>query len=186
MFQSTRPARGATCTSASGYAARARFQSTRPARGATVHDVTDRCRSASMFQSTRPARGATRHRGVSRRIAIDVSIHAPRAGRDVDTAVLDGVICTCFNPRAPRGARPRRRTRSTAAADVHVSIHAPRAGRDASDCGAYAAASMFQSTRPARGATVSAAIALRSMRCFNPRAPRGARRQRSRDCSHGS
>ena len=83
--------------------------------------------SASLaFQSTRPARGATGSRG-PRRHAVRVSIHAPRAGRDY-APTGDGPTAPGFNPRAPRGARPSR----TYSASAFV---------------------LFQSTRPARGAT---------------------------------
>ncbi len=56
-----------------------------------------------MFQSTRPARGAT-DQGAVINANIEVSIHAPRAGRD-ERAGPPGPAMT-------------------------VSIHAPRAGRD--------------------------------------------------------
>ena len=82
---------------------------------------------AQMFQSTRPARGATFGRDGIPALII-VSIHAPRAGRDSDQ-------------RAPTAAE-------------YVSIHAPRAGRDAIDDIAAIDTIMFQSTRPARGATI--------------------------------
>ncbi len=102
----------------------------------------------SRFQSTRPARGATgRSSGAFQ--CPDVSIHAPRAGRDR----LDGEGATVvpgFNPRAPRGARPLPRFHRVCPG--LVSIHAPRAGRDGN--GAPSAAACFS---------------------FNPRAPRGAR-----------
>ena len=57
---------------------------------------------------------------------------------------------TYFNPRAPRGARP-------------GSLPALRGGQ------------RFQSTRPARGATVSFGMEFNPTSNFNPRAPRGAR-----------
>ena len=144
-FQSTRPVRGATGTQTTslchfrGFNPRAPcgarrvyqlqchqlsgFQSTRPVRGATERTAdggTDRA-----FQSTRPVRGATggQHAGCN---DFFVSIHAPRAGRDV-----------LIRTEQPRSV---------------VSIHAPRAGRDygrASDL----LCKEFQSTRPVRGAT---------------------------------
>jgi len=57
VFQSTRPARGATviCCDQDSLLM---FQSTRPARGATV--ICCDQDSLLMFQSTRPARGATK------------------------------------------------------------------------------------------------------------------------------
>ena len=62
----------------------------------------------------------------------------------------DCIRC-CFNPRAPRGARHRLgaiRDRPRA-----VSIHAPRAGRDDRTTFLPQSMLLFQSTRPARGAT---------------------------------
>ena len=77
-----------------------------------------------------------------------VSIHAPRAGRDVllDEQVHDGL----------------------------VSIHAPRAGRDLSLAGGTGAGQGFNPRAP-RGARRRSSRTGTSRRCFNPRAPRGAR-----------
>ena len=77
-FQSTRPARGATQVVDVG-ADGSVFQSTRPARGATSSSMT--ARPWLSFQSTRPARGATGPPWCLT-ISAQVSIHAPRAGRD--------------------------------------------------------------------------------------------------------
>ena len=77
-FQSTRPVRGATNEPAAVKPA-ARFQSTRPVRGATNMTRTE---SLSLtFQSTRPVRGATSVQAYVLQ-ACEISIHAPRAGRD--------------------------------------------------------------------------------------------------------
>ena len=58
-----------------------KFQSTRPARGATC--LMGRIgRDLELFQSTRPARGATMADALNR-INECISIHAPREGRDV-------------------------------------------------------------------------------------------------------
>ena len=56
-----------------------------------------------------------------------VSIHAPRAERDVEV-VIRPIAAKSFNPRAPGGARPIEKFGT----DWHdnVSIHAPRAERD--------------------------------------------------------
>ncbi len=104
------------------------------------------------FQSTRPARGAA-WRAVRRGARGVVSIHAPRAGRGRSCRV--GLsVCGCFNPRAPRGARP-------PTTDV---AHLP---------------TWFQSTRPARGAAPVDAERHVLACSFNPRAPRGARQLRA-------
>ena len=103
-FQSTRPVRGATemtidnnqSIQISIHAPRAgrdaspdmfgiknaKFQSTRPVRGATIRGGHAEMRF--QFQSTRPVRGAT-VRPILRKVALVISIHAPRAGRDVIT-----------------------------------------------------------------------------------------------------
>ena len=124
------------------------------------------------FQSTRPARGAT---------ATGTS--------------LTPTVCH-FNPRAPRGARPAA-GRAGERVDL-ISIHAPREGRDQRPCatpksrmnfnpraprgarqfvnGRLLFPLAFQSTRPARGATLRSAIwYMQTTKNFNPRAPRGAR-----------
>ena len=146
----------------------AQFQPTRPARGATkASRLTSTLR---LFQPTRPARGAT---SASRAAVgfIEVSTHAPRAGRDARRWPRPSGA-RCFNPRAPRGARrigitgsacpwgfqPTRPARGATQPNCReircspVSTHAPRAGRD-----------------PCTGA------AMPTSGCFNPRAPRGAR-----------
>ena len=101
-----------------------------------------------------------------------------------------------FNPRAPRGARPLRRPTLTRGLQFQSTrpargatatsrdrpaprtglIHAPRAGRDPCTACRRESLSMFQSTRPARGATLHQLGRPQPIRCFNPRAPRGARR----------
>ena len=211
-FQSTRPVRGATCIfRPSGRSTW--FQSTRPVRGATKS-----CRrfsSALAFQSTRPVRGATFFYNAQADCPV-VSIHAPRAGRDIVTAPTIGLIGVSIH--APRAGRDPPLGYCLLAHGV--SIHAPRAGRDRScrthapmrrcfnpraPCGARPLlsdtcphATMFQSTRPVRGATSTIPVditmtdvsihAPRAGRdygfyarysasySFNPRAPCGARR----------
>ena len=80
---------------------------------------------------------------------------------------------------------------------IPISIHAPREGGDAIPCPRWAAKPSFQSTPPARGATVTAILnsgipvisihapreggdltmmsTMDSLRHFNPRPPRGGR-----------
>ena len=101
------------------------------------------------FQSTRPVRGATAVAAVCH-LPEAISIHAPRAGRDLDFNPAATSLSN-FNPRAPCGAR-------RAALMLFLSI------------------SEFQSTRPVRGATAPAKRRPPSTSDFNPRAPCGARR----------
>ena len=125
---------------------------------------------SEVFQPTRPLRGATRQgrQGFSQR---QISTHAPLAGRDL-----------------------------LQLGDVHliaISTHAPLAGRDEAGYVTFTDRSVFQPTRPLRGATVRLADTsntyeisthaplagrdrktLRSKTTFlnfNPRAPCGAR-----------
>ena len=56
-----------------------------------------------------------------------------------------------------------------------ISIHAPLAGRDFSSLRYSATDSLFQSTRPLRGATLAFVLYCLELRYFNPRAPCGAR-----------
>ena len=126
-----------------------------------------------------------------------VSIHAPHAGRDVDGNASDAGYSS-FNPRAPCGARPalpfpRRPYR------VFQSTRPMRGATNAATV--LLDGYEFQSTRPVRGATAVVRVFLRAgivsihapragrdtmprikssmMRSFNPRAPCGARPDRS-------
>ena len=81
---------------------------------------------SEVFQSTRPGRSATWSHTVIT-TGQPVSIHAPRAERDVADRQRK-LCCMGFNPRAPGGARLPRISRSYT--DCGVSIHAPRAERD--------------------------------------------------------
>ena len=122
-FQSTRPVRGATLKPITANMI-VEFQSTRPVRGATIASWPKRPNKADFnprapcgarqtgkkegttpkkFQSTRPVRGATRP-GFPRYVRHQISIHAPRAGRDSRPA-WTCPASTNFNPRAPCGAR---------------------------------------------------------------------------------
>ena len=108
-----------------------KFQSTLPARGATSPTLWLAAR-LSRFQSTLPARGATSPPKPRRCARTDISIHAPRTGSDdrQNAAVVRG----------------------------RISIHAPRTGSDQRHIIAIKLPFQFQSTLPARGATVSLAV----------------------------
>ena len=101
------------------------------------------------FQSTLPARGATRD--IARQDTVQgISIHAPREGSDCWHLSPAERSKANFNPRSPRGERP---TRLALARSM----------------------SPFQSTLPARGATVHDARQPPPGLYFNPRSPRGER-----------
>ncbi len=150
-----------------------RFQSTCPARGTTSFSPLV-ATSRSGFQSTCPARGTT------------------------GTAPTEGGATTYFNPRAPRGARPR--SRHSHAVRGVISIHVPREGHDKGDGDiqrARRAISIHVPREghdyfwlwdaylrhisihvPREGHDLSAPPLVCRLRHFNPRAPRGARRRR--------
>ena len=172
LFQSMRPARGATFTASGSFSAGI-FQSTHPSRGATW-DLKSRS-TATVFQSTRPMRGATLHAATLAHFG-RISIHAPHAGRDFSQISCWAISFRFQSTRPMRGAtrmmmaergvfsfqstRPMRGAtyrRFSADLGAAISIHAPHAGRDCccARCGVMLAA--FQSTRPVRGATGLAA-----------------------------
>ena len=149
-FQSTLPARGATDWRKHRTRQAVAFQSTLPARGATRQTRSPRT-SSSPFQSTLPARGATSP-ATAIPAAIRISIHAPREGSDASARPAARVISHHFNPRSPRGER------QDGALHLHllcnISIHAPREGSDEQVIPLCRVLLRFQSTLPARGATI--------------------------------
>ena len=169
IFQSTPPARGATVPGARRVIHNTNFNPRPPRGGRLVHIVISSQTQA--FQSTPPARGAT-SRGRPQRSVLGISIHAPREGGDMEIpgkprsdrisihAPREGGDC-CelddqhynfhFNPRPPRGGRLFKQIINT----MHI---------------------LFQSTPPARGATVDSPTFFQILINFNPRPPRGGRR----------
>ena len=169
------------------------FQPTRPLRGATS-DVGGVSRWP-VFQPTRPLRGAT-ILGTALHTGIEISTHAPLAGRDVSTMLLITPIspfqptrplrgATLTNPKtfkwffisthAPLAGRDDIQPVERKALD-QISTHAPLAGRDAFRHLAKYMMGIFQPTRPLRGATWSGGFPSFKAVNFNPRAPCGARR----------
>ena len=139
------------------------FQSTRPMRGATPMAIH---RSLPMpFQSTRPARGATCPHGQYGRGTFYFN---PRAAIRIRSRRR-----WYFNPRAPRGARLWNRRFVVTARNFNP--RAPRGARPTlRRC--WEGRTVFQSTRPMRGATATTARPTKCFDDFNPRAPCGARR----------
>ena len=170
LFQSTLPARGATCGVPLPRELR-RISIHAPRTGSDGDHFHQLFTSVS-FQSTLPARGATCC-GHLWSLPDEISIHAPRTGSDVDGAV--DVVRLAISIHAPRtGSDQRGQPRGQF---DFISIHAPRTG---SDCRGYKARTRadnfnprsphgerrliqhperrpqrFQSTLPARGATYS-------------------------------
>ena len=128
------------------------------------------------FQSTRPVWGATDGKMFTETTR-DISIHAPRVGRDV---VIGGNVVNSFQFQSTRpvwGATAYMRKYRAA---NYISIHAPRVGRDKRQPRKAHQPREFQSTRPVWGATFVQIIGNSSGQNFNPRAPCGARRQHAR------
>ena len=144
------------------------------------------------FLSPRPMRGAARlgHRGRHR---VCISIHAPLAGRDVfpfcdsniplisihaplagrDSENWEwGVQNGYFNPRTPCGVR-RPSTRFLPITSLFQSTH-PLRGATIT-CSGPTSSPIFQSTHPLRGATSSVSSLICTCRDFNPRTPCGVR-----------
>ncbi len=128
-------------------------------------------RGAPMFQSTRPARGATPWHSRAE-TGQNVSIHAPREGRD--TSLAANHLLDTVSIHAPREGRDRRNDAQFSS----LMFQSTRPARGAT-CNSFISNSnfLFQSTRPARGATFRFRLC-QFLGCFNPRAPRGARRAR--------
>ena len=135
----------------------------------------ERTAAPSGFQSTRPSRGETRCRAISAGTVL-ISIHSPLAGRDMRLAVAL-VGSGYFNPLAPRGARPWPVQKFTPS--ISISIHSPLAGRD------HVPPAVFVSKRisihsPLAGRDEHQGQSGDGQEDFNPLAPRGARRRRTR------
>ena len=124
-FQSTRPVQGATSRRCCPAARMQDFNPRAPCRARLLNNYGSRHNTA--FQSTRPVQGAT-GRAQPGDVAIHISIHAPRAGRDKSRCPPSTGSCGNFNPRAP--CRARQGGLSGDLLPQAISIHAPRAGRD--------------------------------------------------------
>ena len=191
IFQSTRPARGATLEKTICICRFTDFNPRAP-RGARPH-----CSAIALampgFQSTRPARGATLATNAVLCFALHFNPRAPRGARLFFWGIIGGEIIfqstrpargatlpfrlcfldsSYFNPRAPRGARLDRH--SFAGTLQQISIHAPREGRDKIKQVAHPSDHNFNPRAP-RGARPRRAETQACGLNFNPRAPRGAR-----------
>ena len=169
-----------------------KFQSTLPARGATRPQIT--VRASPIFQSTLPARGATTTETTSRAYMRDFNPRSPHGERPGGQARRRNQHPISIHaPRTGSDDRPRRNRRG-----LRISIHAPRTGSDRifGDLQAFAmdfnprsphgerrslvmaviSRCLFQSTLPARGATVRRVMSVPASTNFNPRSPHGERR----------
>ena len=187
-----RAPRGARLNMRQEMLTQAAFQSTRPAWGATRVVAYVPLPPEVSIHAPRVGRDPAKSSPSTFTV---VSIHAPRVGRD-NNGVYEHLGADGFNPRAPRGARlvvdqtlfKLQKFQSTRPAwgatkafylrqqSERVSIHAPRVGRDAAS-GAYCGIRIvsIHAPRVGRDATCPAVVICNC--CFNPRAPRGARRK---------
>ena len=143
------------------------------------------------FQSTRPVRGATLINNWHT-LQIKISIHAPRAGRDVSFLVglanysefqstrpvrgatggglltFDELIISIHAPRAGRD-----HSWVNIQLNLEISIHAPRAGRDRRHPRQAGRTGNFNPRAPCGGATRARGQRASPPTDFNPRAPCG-------------
>ena len=174
QFQSTPPARGATAVI--GYVGDICAISIHAPREGGDLPIGEAFSGVLLFQSTPPARGATLMINSFSMPDFLISIHAPREGGDI-----------------PATSDCKR---------VVISIHAPREGGDVYKEYSRNGLQKFQSTPPARGATIrdrdaqqQACISIHAPReggdrrrkstsngkiNFNPRPPRGGRLRRKK------
>ena len=123
----------------------------RPPRGGRLMFAPTATR-LSTFQSTPPARGATAPPRYSRPAHRNFNPRPPRGGRPFRISQRSR-RSKDFNPRPPRGGR--RRLGSIGTHGQRISIHAPREGGDVHGLVHKLCLFAFQSTPPARGATVN-------------------------------
>ena len=129
--------------------------------------------SFSVNFNPRSPHGERLSRGGTKQSPGRISIHAPRTGSDTSVCGVSCFALSNFNPRSPHGERQvvcrnYCRTRDFNPRSPHgerpspdglealrtISIHAPRTGSDRRDLTLDKAPEPFQSTLPARGATV--------------------------------
>ena len=143
----------------------------------------------TVFQSTRPAWGATSAAPATDNPSAHFNPRAPYGARR--RRRTNGGARSDFNPRAPCGARPIARLASIQSSEFQstrpmrgatlrirqllsansISIHAPHAGRDRAvviECGVMM---IFQSTRPVWGATQTVILGLRVVTRFQSTRP---------------
>ena len=122
------------------------------------------------FQSTLPARGATRLGSICR-VAMPISIHAPRTGSDPSSNGLIWVQGD-FNPRSPHGERLLCMTQFNRESEFQSTLPA-RGATPASF--QTLCASRISIHAPRTGSDRDGEAAAAEWRYFNPRSPHGER-----------
>ena len=125
-----------------------RFQSTRPVWGATL--VPESYLSPQDISIHAPRVGRDLLEYDQHVLLLAISIHAPRVGRDDVAAGLKQAAATFQSTRPVWGAT---NGRFLLTLSQTISIHAPRVGRDDTGKPSRGATGAFQSTRPVWGAT---------------------------------
>ena len=149
-FQSTLPVGGSDHSVIVKLHKTIRFQSTLPVGGATVRRRENPAAQAISIHA--PRGGSDLENDKKRLNTLSISIHAPRGGSDQSSGLLPQMQHH-FNPRSPWGERPY--TRPSNETHNSISIHAPRGGSDAVLLPNRLGATIFQSTLPAGGATLT-------------------------------
>ena len=116
-------------------------------------------------------------RQIDFKIPSSISIHAPREGCDCEWVTRNGKIYQ-ISIHAPREGCDQDDTKTIQVPNI-ISIHAPREGCDWRQMHRRHPIRVFQSTHPARGATLPLRQATRRLIYFNPRTPRGVRLARN-------
>ena len=129
-----------------------------------------------------PREGCDHRRRLRLRPQAAISIHAPREGCDGICEFL-GVAWRDISIHAPREGCDSERTILIFFCYLFQSTHPARGATIQSWLNGTML--LFQSTHPARGATRCAIIGCRALENFNPRTPRGVRRFRRRSCTSG-
>ena len=125
-----------------------------------------------IFQSTFPSRGTTYMIG-ARSVGTGISIHVPLAGNDEASALT---VSSDFSFQSTFPSRGTTAYGTNSDNDNGISIHVPLAGNDLASGGSFCHL-QFQSTFPSRGTTCLPFLQHTFCINFNPRSPRGERRQ---------
>ena len=194
IFQSTLPARGATCTSAatpprtphfnprSPHGERQVIAPKQPPRGyfnpRSPHGerqwLPTYKSEVTAFQSTLPARGATRYNHLLSRHGWRFQSTLPARGA-TSLAIIASQVASNFNPRSPHGERLSQKRNCPRLQNFNP--RSPHGERHPSHA-LNPSPKQFQSTLPARGATAFSDSAATLMPYFNPRSPHGERQPR--------
>ena len=150
---------------------RRKFQSTLPARGATLRRL--KRLGQVVISIHAPRTGSDGESYETKHEVKHISIHAPRTGSD-RYGVSSLMVKIHFNPRSPHGER-----HITSASGKSPKIfQSTLPARGATVCLAvWLQAGRFQSTLPARGATTRRQSQMARINNFNPRSPHGERRR---------